>query len=60
MLEVSAFQIINMVITNLSTAVELLSIALTERCAERQFGWPVYIEVWPEFLPECILQMQKV
>lgn len=41
--------------TNLSTAVQLLSVTLAESCAERQLGWPMYVQVGPQFLPECIL-----
>ena len=59
-LNISAHQIINTANTNLSTTVQLLSIALTERRAERQFCRPMYVQIRPEFLPEHVLQMHEV
>jgi len=57
---ISAHQLINTTDTNLSITVHLLSIALTERRAERQFRRPTYVQIRPELLPEYVLQMHEV
>jgi hypothetical protein len=46
--------------TNLSIAVKLLSIALAEGGAKWELCGPMYVQVGPQFLPESILEVQKM